>query len=349
MIVFIPPPDTQDAALLQHNAAYRTLISTAGVEVSDNINIPAYACISEREPWDFYTKFFELHGMYNLPIELCDKSTNQYWFSKVGMPTLPTYIFDNISLLSKFKNTPLIFKPLLSGGGVSSTPFAYKVFDNSKELVNWCISNNLDQLLCNIPRDSKALIIQESVATYDERYGQLHVEGVVNGSGNIYFSSSHEVEFTNGSWTKQLPYYEEDSIQIHTIKQRIQELVHIKKIKNCMFTLQHVRNFTDKIWYPTDWQYRLSYNTIFGRANAEPEHTNDLVKYMLDIKTSVVPSTKHYYQKYIKNSNKVLPDNIKVIPTQKDSSMVLLISNGGTFKQAEESMNNYLGKYSVST
>ena len=186
--VYMPPIDGA-SYIAKHHQAYREIVELGNCSITTDDTKLTYV-VSERESWG------DLPKLPNIPRYLCDKSLSKYYFAEVGMPTLETYLFNDVRLLKKFANIPCILKPTLSAGSTSKTEATYTLFANAHDLITQ--HNNIGVWL-DIAK-SGGIIIQRSVAYPDTPYGQLHMECVINGQGEVYFSSHHEIEFVNGMW-----------------------------------------------------------------------------------------------------------------------------------------------------
>lgn len=347
------PEFTTDTVLRCHYEAYKELVGLGGlVATSDTSEYAEYA-VSEREPWAYYDLYASTHNINNVLKAVCDKGINQKYFAEVGMPTIPTELFNDINLLKKYKGVPFIIKPGISAGSCGHADFTYTIFRGAEELVQFCKDTSTEVLLRNTAKEGTA-IIQRSIAYPGEPYGQLHLEGFVNKNSEVRFSSNHEVEFINGRWTKQLKWNAKDNTQLESIKQRVSTLIKQHGIKNTMFTLQHVRSFTEGVWYPTDWQYRLSYNTVFGRRVANPEYVKSLVHFLVGKNSAVLDDTTNYYQKLVRVNLELTKQQlldilakykVQYIPIQKNlrdkNNYFLFLSFGSTFEEAEATMHKF--------
>lgn len=358
MLKIYVPNIPSTGIMQQHNAAYRDFVSLGEVlQVTRNIEDTADFAVSEQEAWEYFDPFFKNNAIVGMPKFLCDKYLNKYYFAEAGMPIMYSRKFKTLADINYFENTPFILKPELSGGSMGSE-MSYKIFENSKHFYQWCKdTNNYDRVLSTESLGIETLgipaIVQKAVAKADEPYGQLYVEGFVNDDSEVYFSSVHEIEMIDGRWTKQLPWKEEDNAQLEQVLNQIRVLVRNSGVKNTMFLLQLLRNFDEGIWYPSDWQYRLSYNSLFGRKHFEPMHVGELVRYMANVSKDIgVPSKLKYYQCYVSiNTDTVTKDkllaamnkyNIVNIPIQKNSKdsskKFLFITARSKFADAEQAM-----------
>lgn len=335
--IFVPPTRPDRSIIGQHYDAYRQIVELGGARVSEDPKAPFM--ISDRETWKDYP------ARPNMPTYLCDKGKAKYYFAEVGWPVLETHLLDDLRLLKHFADKPCIIKPIISAGSSTNVPVCYTIFDSARQALE---AEPKPVFWVELAK-SKNAIVQRSVAKQGEPFGQLHMEAIVNPQGDVFFSSSHEIEFQDARWTHQLPANPADDQQIEAIKQHIRDLVKLHSIKGCALSLQHVRSFEEGVWYPTDWQYRLTYNTVWGRRVFEPEYVGELVRFMTgQIDHVRIQSELHYYQKTVTVGVEdarqmrvaMAKHKIVYIPVNRSGTEMkfLFLSAGKTFEEAEQAM-----------
>lgn len=360
MIAYMPKPTLVQNALNKQFNAYKSFLELGGLEVTHDPDKEAKIVLSERESWVEINEYFTKFNRTNMPLVMCDKSESNAVYRAAGIDTLPWVLPESESDFTPFLDVPVILKPRVSGGGISTNPIAYKVFDSGRLLLETLrkeqpLMLGRQSMFIKTNNYASQLVLQQAVTSMGVEFGQLYTEGFVNGKGELVISSVHEIGFLESRWTEQKPMRDEDRLQIESIKKSLSLLVSQTGIKNCLFLLQWVRDLSDGKWYPTDWQYRLSYNSLWGRQYFEEEYCNQLVKFMSDqIPRVTTTSSKFYFQKYIVVDTTKSKENLvhaleecKVVYAPFPKSLGdstdkhLFISSGNTFEEAKSNMDKF--------
>ena len=345
--IFMPKCTEIRGAMKRHFLAYKRFVENGNLIVTHDIKRKCEFTVSHYESWDVYDPYFKEHKITHFPKSLCDKADNTSLFKDAGMNVLNSTLLSSLRSFNNHLDNPIIIKPRLSAGS-SGDAFCYKIYDDALNVRGQAAKLTSKRLF------DKSYIIQDAIAKAGEPYGQLYVEGFVNGKGEIFFSSIHEIEFVDGRWIAQLEWNKEDDSQVEQIKENLRNLVKNSGVRNTLFLLQLLRNFKERVWYPTDWQYRLSYNSLWGRIHFEPDYCSDCVKFMSDQVDEVKSTTKlKYYQSYVKVSvldkshiNSMMKKyDIVSIPFAKNNKdaqrKFLFITAAETYEKAKENMMSF--------
>ena len=360
MLAYMPKTPTTSAVMQKHFDAYKSFIELGGVEVTSDMKVEAKLAVSEKESWEELTQYFSNFKRETMPFRMCDKLLSNDIYNDAKIETLPCILPTSEEDLTPFLSMPVILKPRLSGGGISRSKLAYTIFNTGQELLEAIQSEEPDFFKTQRTSISDGNfyaqhVLQQSVVRKNIEFGQLYTEGFVNGNGELFISSVHEIGFKNSRWTQQLNFDETKYPEILKIREALKLLVAQQGIKNVVFLLQWVRNLANNRWYPTDWQYRLSYNSLWARQYFEEHYCSDLVKFMSDqIPEVTSKSTKSYFQKYItvntqksKDSMMMALDDCKVVyapfPKSKndDTTKFLFIATGDSFDEAKSNMERF--------
>lgn len=305
-----------------HYSYYRRLANMAGLPIVGTANNKSKYSIPYAE--------VDTNWNPRTPYSFCDKAQNQSIFSKAGFDTLRTKVLTSIDDIPEYS---FIIKPISGAGSSDSKNLGtYKI--NPKTINKECIGT---------------CVIQESIAEQNEEYIQLYVEGFVNNDSEVEFTSIHEIIFCDNVWIRQLD--TKVTFKILSLLSKVKALLRDNNIGNCMFLLQFLRKSNEEIWYPTDWQYRLSYNMVFGKNTIEPEYCKSAMQFMVGNLTSVIPQKYKYYQGVVPFSRnnrsqfvvKMKEKNIVLVPSKsKAPNTVLIIAHGDTFADAKATFDSML-------
>jgi hypothetical protein len=266
----------------------------------------------------------------NQPEKLRDKYFNQKIFAEYGFPTL----FSEISSETKKYAFPVILKPRIGAG-------------SNKKHIN--ISYKILPAGYEVPYYPECIIQQSIIKNKFEKFNQLYIECFVNSKSETLVSSCHEITFQFGKWviSNQLTQAEIENINTNILP-KVVRLVSDFSIKNCCFMVQFLRELGTSVWYPTDWQYRLSYMSLIGRQYFNNPFTVACVKFMSDQLQEVQQDTNYYIQRYtaLKKTDtprfftKVRDFNTLIIPqplapNHPTYEFMLTVTKGATYEQAK--------------
>jgi len=358
--VFMPKIDYKEKPSLimiqQHKAYTEMLAAGTNVTVNYDVEVCCDHMIAEIEIWELFDYYKAKHNIQTNPKAMSDKLKSYRLYDQADFEQLPLMSFDKDSL-QHFLNTPFIIKPKIGAGSVTyQNPFPYKVFENADQFSKSIKSDqNMQQLKHMFI--TKDYIIQQAITQPNKKYGQLYIEGFVNNKGEIAFSSIHEIEFLNHRWTHQLKWSEEDNEQRDQLIKKVCQLVYFNNIRNTFFQLQFLRDLNQRksTWYPTDWQYRVAYNTLYGRMARERILMGQYVDFMTNQINRITIEPKYqYYQSYIQidlnKPKQIVKQAIEKydmlnVPFPKnnhdDQTKFLFVTHGETFEQAKEKTDEF--------
>lgn len=309
--IFIPRADTSPLVA-------RAVADAGFSVVQDGTTACDFSVCAAEQQIETVKQFCSATGTPMQNLTLLHKPTLVAAFAALGFPTLSMTALNDEGSLANVPDGPVVLKPAVGAGARRTTPLAYSRFESKAEL-----------LAAITPDFWQA---QAQASEYDKLWAQSAVgvsplqtilDGFVNGAGEVVFTPCVErTEASTGSgpletFAEQLPAEVQQELQ-----DRTRQVVTAAGVRNSFFMMQFIRSRNEQVWYPIDFQYRLSYPHLCALSSYNPTLSRELMQFVYDVVPAVsVPTDLYGYVRRItvnvNNRNaKALCEQFGVVPMQ---------------------------------
>lgn len=209
-------------------------------------------------------------------------------FESVGQDVLSMIELNSAADLDAIEDGNLILKPAVGAGARQTTPLAYRRFNSKQELLQALPEDFWETQATASVYDK--LWVQKSVVPVGELPLLTILDGFVNGQGEVKFLPCFEHIHTGNGPQETYDVQISDEVQ-QQLQDKTRQVVTEAGVKNSFFMMQFIRSRNENVWYPIDFQYRLSYTYLHALSTYDEELYTNTMKYVYDlVPTLDIPS-----------------------------------------------------------